>query len=154
MHSAVVMSGHGQILCLGGAPPVGSLSLVYMRRLDTGRPCAALPRVNGPHEWTALQDGNQPSLQTDNASRRRRTVSDRLRPPSASPDKTPAHVSLFLLFRFWSAEQTVVGGGMTVMPTLGWLISRESYCRGKSAQQTSLFFCHLNIKTKCLEAAK
>lgn len=49
MHSAVVMSGYGQILCLGGAPPVGSLSLVYMRRLDTGRPCAVLPRVNGPH---------------------------------------------------------------------------------------------------------
>lgn len=48
MHSAVVMSGYGQILCLGGAPPVGSLSLVYMRRLDTGRPCATLPRVNGP----------------------------------------------------------------------------------------------------------
>lgn len=49
MRITVVMCDYGQLLCLGGAPPAGSLSLVYMRRLDTDRPCAALPRQNGPH---------------------------------------------------------------------------------------------------------
>lgn len=45
VHTAVVTFGCG----LSGAAPAGSLDLVYMRCLDTGKPCAALPRHNSLH---------------------------------------------------------------------------------------------------------
>lgn len=48
MHTSVVTSGPGRLLRRGGAPRVDSLSLVYTRRLDADKTCAALPSHNGP----------------------------------------------------------------------------------------------------------
>lgn len=72
VHTAVVTFSCGR----SGAAPAGSLGLVYMRCLDTRKPCAALPRHNSPHhQHCCPRLESARSRKNDNASQRAMTVS-------------------------------------------------------------------------------
>lgn len=92
---------------------MGSLSLVYMRRLDAGKPCAALPRQNGPHNqhryprWKSLSLSLDRQCITETENRDRLHV-DWSMSASGLPlfDKTvPQSFKALLVLRFRFAEQ-------------------------------------------------
>lgn len=150
-------SGPGQDL--SGAAPAGSLGLVYMRCLDTGKPCAALPRHNSLHHkhcYPKLKSAH--SRKKDNASQMQTAACDCsvCFPCSGSFDETVPHSSVQgpCAFSIWACRAADSGAtGMTVILLYDELVNREKVFGGKSFLEQTVY-SHLLKHNQCLRTER